>query len=435
MGTLSEKELSKRTRFEDEFKARIKKKPPGRFIKVSSSGKPETKGTGANKVHNANIIIGYSNDKEQKKFIKDHLSSLDAFIRFAKHLSDIDTNKSAYRAGSVVVPYYTPTNSRVQYIKLNDIWKDEQFGGLGGRSPTKKEDDALAKLDRDIKFLCKKNHIPYLDIWYGQKKFLGITGAKTVAGTPKSDFGLVNIDNKIICHISHKDGKTASKFSQWGGMTKKADGDAADGVISKHPEVVQFVRDIHARYPVGSPMPTIRPALKRQISNGEKGKKLKRMAAYGPMCIGEAYNKSRAQRDCVNLILQGTNASLNSGPTAGGITLTKKSGNIQDYIISSDGHNMSMGSTSFGNNYDPVLMIIFKEATRKDFAVKGARFSIFTNGGRGTAIDEPKKTIKRNKKGYGGNWPVKYGVNNWQDKQCKCNEYPAECNTAPKGKI
>jgi hypothetical protein len=274
-------------------------------------------------------------------------------------------------------------------MKLDEIWKSKDFGGAGGRSSTKKEDDALAKLDRDIKQLCKNNE-GGLTISYEGVKWKGIVGAKTVAGTPKSDFGLVNVADTIVCHISHKDGKTASKFSQWGGMTTGADGGGTAGVISKHAEVVQFVRDMHARYPVGSPAPTLRPALKRPI----KDTKLKLKAAYGPMCDGP---NSKSGIDCVDLILQGTNASLTSGPSAGGISLKKTAGSKPedaDYTISSDGHNMKMGSNGPWGAYEPVLMMLFKEATRKDFSVKGARFSIFTNGGRGTAIAEPTTKLE-----------------------------------------
>ncbi|HIA11719.1 MAG TPA: hypothetical protein EYN69_06560 [Flavobacteriales bacterium] len=431
MGNLDKKQLSKRDNF-DTFVERITKSIG--FVKTNAAGKPITTGSGKKKVPNNNIMIGYHNSKNHKSYIRNHLSDLGAFIRHAQSLSDIDTNKSAYRAGTVVVPYYTSSNRGVQYIKLNELWKDQGFGGLGGRSPTQKEDNALAKLDYDIKFLCKKNGVPHLNISYDvSTEWKGIVGAMTVDGTPKSDFGLYKLDGngnpKIVCHISHKAGKTASQFSQWGGMAKKADG-GSDPVISGNKEVVQFIRDIHARYPVGSSMPKDKPALKRKI----KDKMLKVKAAYGPRCIRTSYNSGSSGIDCVDIILQGSDASVTSGPTGTGITLT---GSGQDYRISSDGHTMKMGSIAFGNDYMPVLMIIFKDPNRKDFSVKGARFSIFTNGGRGTAKDEPAKTNNspRNQNGYGGNWLVKYGVKNWQNRQCNCNEYPAVCGRAPKGKI
>jgi hypothetical protein len=54
-----------------------------------------------------------------------------------------------------------------------------------------------------------------------------------VDGTPKADFKIVDEDSEPFIFISHKDGKTAKDFQQYGGIS--------DSKIFNHPEVVAFV--------------------------------------------------------------------------------------------------------------------------------------------------------------------------------------------------
>ena len=78
-------------------------------------------------------------------------------------------------------------------------------------------------------------------------------------GTPKSDFHLVDINGNEIVWISHKDGKTAKDFQQWGGISQ-----AKEPSVYSNEEVQTFVKDLKTAYPNGLPRET---TLFRKIKN------------------------------------------------------------------------------------------------------------------------------------------------------------------------
>ena len=67
----------------------------------------------------------------------------------------------------------------------------------------------------------------------------GIVGVEKTDGTPKSDFHLVDENDRAVVFISHKKGSKPNDFQQWGGMTEKE--------IAANKEVIQFALDCRAK--------------------------------------------------------------------------------------------------------------------------------------------------------------------------------------------
>jgi len=112
------------------------------------------------------------------------------------------------------------------------LTKTAEFGGEGAGSRTKKEDMALTDATNK---LSKLNNGEPVTLIVNNKAYEGITGMVNIPKTPKSDFAYIAGDSPVI-FISHKDGKTAKDFQQYGGVSQP-------GVIN-HPEVQDFVKAV-----------------------------------------------------------------------------------------------------------------------------------------------------------------------------------------------
>lgn len=166
------------------------------------------------------------------------------------------------------------------FLPINKIRKPTGFDSV------KDETIALENLDKIIK------DIGYpIDIQIkGENKiertvYKGITGARTIAGTPKADFACYSsTGNKIF--ISHKKAGGAKAFQQYSGVTEKS-----GAPINKHPEVVAFMRTV-STYIQDDKL--INPVYKIV-----KDEKLINLAIFGP-----DYGKSFGTENC-QLIGQG----------------------------------------------------------------------------------------------------------------------------------
>jgi alanine-alpha-ketoisovalerate/valine-pyruvate aminotransferase len=165
-------------------------------------------------------------------------------------------------------------------------------------------------------------------------------------GTPKSDFHLIDIDGKEIAWISHKDGRTAKDFQQWGGISQ-----SKEPIIYSNEEVQAFIKDLKSNYPDGLPPAT---TLYRKIKNN----KLKMLSVYG-----NNFGSALGQQN-VTILLQGD------------IKLVKRN---FSYELSSN--NVHFNGDSIIGDFEPVLMAIHK-GDRSDAGVKKTRIVISPIGGR-----------------------------------------------------
>lgn len=254
------------------------------------------------------------------------------------------------------------TDGKKNVYKLTDLLKNAEFGGKGPGGSTKKQDAQLAAIRQQIQTLKEKKELANLrqqidtakvksksatiKIKVGEKIFDIFDAATTGPGNPKSDFHLLDVNLKECVWISHKDGKTARSFQQWGGMSQKHEPE-----IYAHPETQKFLTDVRGLFP--GKMPSAMTVV-RFI----KDKKLKNMAVYGNQ-FGHTYGRQN-----VNIVLQGD------------IKLAKKGSN---YTLTSN-HTALNGEEMTGP-YEPVFMATYK-GDRSDFGVGGARITISPIGSR-----------------------------------------------------
>lgn len=229
--------------------------------------------------------------------------------------------------------------------KLTDFVKTKEFGGKGEGSGTAKEDMALASLRDQIAKAKVDAAAATIPIKIGSSIYK-VFDAVTTPGTPKSDFHLVDVDGKEIAWISHKDGRTAKDFQQWGGMSQRS-----EPRIYAHSEVQAFIEDLKRVYPDGLPRAT---TLAREI----KDTKLKMMSVYG-----NEYGGSFSRQN-TTLMLQGS------------VKLSKTGSN---YSITA--YHTHLNGDIMKDDYEPVFMAIYK-GDRSDFGVKGTRIVIAPKGCR-----------------------------------------------------
>ena len=336
MATLSIKQLRKRDNFVT-FRTKIVKKED--FVMPESG---------------IAYKIGYKSQTEHNKFIKSLFGSSSG--------GSLDKLEKWYANTKGFPAYYGNKQISVTWTKIH---KDSSFGGKQ-TTGTEKEDIQLARLIKLINEAKDKIGEDSITVRFKGKSWKGIAGAESTPGTPKSDFHLTDVDGNAKVFISHKDGSGVKDFSQWGGISKKADGKnpADKGIISQDKEVLDFVEAIQARFPVGSRFPR-GVTLARKI----RGRNLKNRAVYGPSYKAGA----KGSIDNCDMLLQGT------------IDL-KRHGKTKTFIISASGSEHLNGDTMTGQAA-PVLMVMFKGVTREDFGIIGARFSIYPVGGRSNILE------------------------------------------------
>lgn len=158
-----------------------------------------------------------------------------------------------------------PTN--VTYPR--DFFKTPEFGGKGVGSGTAAEDRYLSMFRKELEQVMVKDSQPDLSIKIGGRtvKCIGIKSTtQTGRYAAKSDFSLIGPNDQEIAWISHKAGRSASDFQQYGGMTDKA--------FTQNSEVQQFVTDVKKRFPNGM---TPGSTVYREITD----KQVIGMAVYG----------------------------------------------------------------------------------------------------------------------------------------------------------
>jgi hypothetical protein len=174
-----------------------------------------------------------------------------------------------------------------------------------------------------------------------------IVGVEKTAGTPKSDFHLIDESGKAVIHISHKKGSSPKDFQQWGGITETS--------ITDHPEVKYFEKQVNILYP-GGVMPNGQSAYMKIKDND-----LKMMAVYGVN-----YAKGTLDVNRVDVLIQGDP----------GLKLLSNG----DFELTGTGHVHYLPEKMTGG-FEPVLAIIYK-GDRTQLGLRGGRASIYPMGGR-----------------------------------------------------
>lgn len=207
----------------------------------------------------------------------------------------------------------------LQYPK--SFYKTGEFGGKGKGSGVAAENAALKLAQSSLVKALEKEKDPYIMLKIGNRvvQCAKIISTPNPGGRdPKSDFAIVNTKDEMVAHISHKAGRNASGFQQYGGVTD----------LPNEPEIESFVKAVIKEKPNG-------------LSNGETFyRKLKSNKVANKSIYGVNYGDSAAGVNNVDEFHQGTMNFVKKGRT---------------YIITSL-HKGSVGTVPRNNLYEPILV-------------------------------------------------------------------------------
>lgn len=220
------------------------------------------------------------------------------------------------------------------YYSLTDLEKTSEFGGKGSNFGVKIEEREIESVNKSMDGV--------IPLKIADTVHEVVTLSKT-PGTPKSDFHFLDKQTNEVIWISHKAGRKASDFQQFGGMTEKG--------IRESPEIQDFVYSTQKLFPNGIPNKT---TVARKIED----ENLKLKSVYGV-----DYGKELGRQN-VSLVVQGNlKLEANNGYYS-----------VNSNMVHINGQQMS-------NTYEPVLMSTYK-GDRMQFRVPGARFTISPIGCR-----------------------------------------------------
>lgn len=232
---------------------------------------------------------------------------------------------------------------KLKYPK--DFYKSPEFGGKGVGAGTAAEDSYLKLFRKELEAVLLKESAAYIDLQIGGRtvRCTGIDKTKqTGRRAPKSDFSIIGPNEEEIAWISHKAGKKASDFQQYGGVS--------DTAYLRMPEIVKFGDDVKAIYPQGM---TKGATVYRKIQNPH----IIGMSVYG-------LNYKRSTRDNENI------DEFHQGQMK-----LSKSGNA--YVITSE-HKGLNGDIPTGE-YSAYLVARYT-GTVKYLGIIDARVGIFPKG-------------------------------------------------------
>lgn len=231
-------------------------------------------------------------------------------------------------------------------VAWSQLEKTNEFGGKGAGFSTRDEDSALGEINSMVDKMLNGN--AEVELVIGDKT-VNVAKFVSTPGTPKSDFHAVDASGNEVAWLSHKKGSKAKDFGQWGGMSDREMKVVYASMPEAKDEILKFAKDVIDKYPDGAiPRAT---TLARKIVNG----KLRGIAIYG-----NGFGGKRGQQN-VDLVLQGD-------PIFKGNTL----------VATGSAHT---NGDKIEQEFEPVLMAMYK-GDRDNFGVKGARFSIYPQGGR-----------------------------------------------------
>ena len=268
-------------------------------------------------------------------------------VRLKKDAETVKKFKAALEAGDNL------TMNKMEFMgqdgktyKLNSFAKSPEFGGKGKGSGTRAEDEALTAFKKELFNTLQKENVPFIYLKIG-KRTEKVSEIYSTPGTPKSDFHLTDPSGKEVFWISHKKGRKANDFQQYGGMVE----------IQNETEVKQFVKDLKATL---------------QKEHGDPNKFPMKTGYYRPVksksvmmktLFGKDYRSGKAgSRQNIDVLYQGP------------MTLKKiKSGDTPTYEIRSN-HTMFHSQVPRGDYQ--AYYYVRPEQAKNQFGVKGGRFFI-----------------------------------------------------------
>ena len=125
-----------------------------------------------------------------------------------------------------------------------DFLKTGEFGGKGKGSGVAAENAALTIANANLNSVLKAEKSPTIRLKIGKR----IVDCAAIISTPnpggrdpKSDFTVVDGSGKAVAHISHKAGRTAKDFQQYGGVTD----------LKNDAEITSFMKTLIGMRPEG----------------------------------------------------------------------------------------------------------------------------------------------------------------------------------------
>ena len=134
---------------------------------------------------------------------------------------------------------------KVELKYPDDFYKTADFGGRGIGSGTAAEDAELKLFRSHLEETLEKAGTSSIKVLCG-KKLINVAGIittqQTTSRAPKADFDLIDVDGNSVGWISHKAGRQAKDFQQYGGLS--------DPVFNV-PDVKKFMKDVSNMAPNG----------------------------------------------------------------------------------------------------------------------------------------------------------------------------------------
>tara|TARA_E500000318_G_scaffold67110_2_gene61927 strand:+ start:171 stop:1175 length:1005 start_codon:yes stop_codon:yes gene_type:complete len=126
----------------------------------------------------------------------------------------------------------------------SDFYKSPDLGGVPVGKSTAAENKELARFKKELQAAKEKDGVFVIELDIGGRTVECADIISTPqAGSrfaPKADFSIVDSTNNQVAWISHKAGRSAKDFQQYGGLSKKG----TNGRLERNAEVGVFIDDL-----------------------------------------------------------------------------------------------------------------------------------------------------------------------------------------------
>lgn len=227
----------------------------------------------------------------------------------------------------------------------HDFLKTPEFGGKGAGSGVAAEDAALRYFKARLEEVFAKEGERLIKLKIGGRVvyLTDVISTPNPGGRdPKADFSVIGADGETqVAWISHKAGRTASDFQQYGGLS--------DAVFQSDPEVKAFMNDVKDMAPDGL----------------ERGQSFMRVAKSAKLINRSIYGVDFGRSRGINNVDEFHQGNMN---------LVKSGGS---YVIKST--HMGKNGDELSGDYSPILYIRYdaRPANAGGVSVKNGRVGIF----------------------------------------------------------
>lgn len=282
----------------------------------------------------------------------------------------------------------------IKYKASSDDWgilgqyvKDPRFSSykLNTPSPTEQyEYEVIQTINREITSYIDKFSVP-IDIKMGKYTFTNIIGCNKIPGYVKADLALVQLkDDKLVDvgFFSHKAGRTAREFNQWGGITDYKNTSIFNDIIKPFIDACKLIYVPEGRSPgdtfifnkYDSGVTIIEPFFNKKIKCESIFGIDYNMIPAGINAVGSKNN--------IHCAIQG-NISLK--------LLNDKEDRILLELVTTAHIFNNCDGDNVDDDYDPVLLCLIKSGAtgaearkvdRSQFGLLGARFGLYPKKNR-----------------------------------------------------